>query len=1155
LLAAGIAACLATTAAAQIGPVATGAVRIGSARAETKTYIVMFSEPSVALHNRALRSNGSRSAQAVGEIPMVAEANGRTRLDMHSAEARSYRASIVAAQAEHQRSIETVLGRAVPFSRTYQNAINGATLQLSDAEAGRVRSLEGVISVVPDRTIYPDDDVSSRFIGADALWRGNNRLPPGPGYTYPTLASLFGDLNQGSGYKGDGVVIGIIDTGYNSLSPSFQAVDGSGYAVTNPLGKGKFLGDCAVKGISFGGCNDKVIAVYDEYSRSQSLPGVNVEDTAGHGSHTASTAGGNARSGGFFSFNPAFSGIAPHANLSIFAISQPGTGSASDASELGAVDDAIVDGVVSVLNMSFGGCNEPSYWSDPVSFAFLAAQDANIFAALSAGNTRAATSCARQSTQSPGTLGNAMPWVTTVAASTDSASAASFVLSLTGPGTPPAATQGVSLVEGTYDTPLSTPLLGTTPIVLSPTFDAGDPGSTLAPSHGADGCAAFPANVFKNSIALVSRGTCSFAVKVQNAITAGAISVVIVDNRVEAAFSPTVGPPTVPVSVYSISQTSGLALQAYLAANGKKGTASMDFQSTRPATQSDVLASFSLLGPVLTPVPFNVIKPDIAAPGVDTLAAYANASVSNGKIVSSNNPNIVAFLSGTSMASPHVAGAAALLIQAHPDWTAAQIRSALMMTAATNGLTQSDGKTPADVYSVGSGRVQVDQAAAAGLVLDETSADFFAGNPTQGADTSNFNIASMQNFGCAGTCSFTRTFQSTQKMAVTWSASVTGALAGAVSISPSTFTVPAKGAVTLTFTVDARGLPAGGTYTTGNIWLSPPSNLPGYQALPALHLPISIAVPAPSVAPAGNAVNINLQGKATGSATLGFSNPGGGTMAFTPRSSGTAPLVWLNQPNNGGYYNFTSTHFLNPGTGDYDQFLSDDFVLTGNGVNLGTIVTPGAGVHSLASFGSSLPIHWRIYPDNPISAGVPGYQAAWKYDATAGSPGVSVAGDTISLDLTAAGLSTQLAAGRYWLVVYPDLPCNDKGDGNGCTEGWSWNTSWYGNTTSWAYISSYPGTPWANQGTGPYGPGLAMRITTRATCGNASAWLTMTPNGGNGQVTALAPATVTFSAAKSGYAPNTSASGYACFDAGYQDPVTSVLLPRSSFAVQVNANN
>jgi hypothetical protein len=192
----------------------------------------------------------------------------------------------------------------------------------------------------------------------------------------------------------------------------------------------------------------------------------------------------------------------------------------------------------------------------------------------------------------------------------------------------------------------------------------------------------------------------------------------------------------------------------------------------------------------------------------------------------------------------------------------------------------------------------------------------------------------------------------------------------------------------------------------------------------------------------------------------------------------------------------------------------------------------------------------------PSSDPVANGPAVWSYDATAGSPGVSVAGDAISLNLTVAKLKTGLSAGNYWLVVYPDLPCNDAKN-TGCTEGWFWNNSWYGSGQVFALTSSASGAAWSNKGNLNYGsgPGLAMTITTTVGCGALPGWLTLTPNGGEGSATASTPGVVQFSASAAGYAPSTSASTYVCFDSGYQEPTLGVTLPRGAVPVQVNAKN
>ncbi|MGD6027769.1 S8 family serine peptidase, partial [Xanthomonas citri pv. citri] len=132
----------------------------------------------------------------------------------------------------------------------------------------------------------------------------------------------------------------------------------------------------------------------------------------------------------------------------------------------------------------------------------------------------------------------------------------------------------------------------------------------------------------------------------------------------------------------------------------------------------DQLADFSSRGPADT---FDIIKPEITAPGVDILAVTAGTTISGFE-------QQVGLLSGTSMASPHHAGAAALVRQARPGWSVAEVKSALMMTAKQEVLKE-DGVTQADAHAMGSGRIQVDQAIRAGLVLNETTANYRAANP------------------------------------------------------------------------------------------------------------------------------------------------------------------------------------------------------------------------------------------------------------------------------------------------------------------------------------------------------------------------------------------------------------------------------------------
>ena len=170
----------------------------------------------------------------------------------------------------------------------------------------------------------------------------------------------------------------------------------------------------------------------------------------------------------------------------------------------------------------------------------------------------------------------------------------------------------------------------------------------------------------------------------------------------------------------------------------------------------DVMASFSSRGPNRA-VP--IINPSVAAPGVDILAAAG-----------ANNSVEWHFISGTSMASPHVAGSLALLDAVQPDWTPAEAQSALMTTAVTD-VTDTDG-SPADWFDMGAGRVDLTKASKAGLLLDETEADYLAADPAEGGDPRTLNTASMADDKCLQDCSWTRTLTGTDTGVGEWTVSV-----------------------------------------------------------------------------------------------------------------------------------------------------------------------------------------------------------------------------------------------------------------------------------------------------------------------------------------------------------------------------------------------
>lgn len=360
-------------------------------------YIVQFTEPALARYNStpaAERPSGPAS------MPSSPRANGRMRLDPASPAALSYVAALGDSQQRHLADIGAVLGRSPMPRRSLRHALDAVVLALSQDEADRVARIPGVAAVDADRQYALESDIGPRFTGAESVWWGSAVAPD---------AVFAADWDEPAFY-GDGVVVGMIDSGYNSLSPSFQAVDANGYRIRNPLGQGVYLGQCNVPGISLGGCNDKVIGVYDEAGLTTTLSGwkFSVEDIIGHGSHTASVAAGDLRRGTFNGYSASLSGVAPHANLVIFRACTPTT-LCSGSAMLGSVDQAIADGVVDVLNFSIS--DEASPWSDPIAHAFLAAQAAGIAVVTAGGNFDSGYSLVQS-------VNNTAPWVVTVAAST-----------------------------------------------------------------------------------------------------------------------------------------------------------------------------------------------------------------------------------------------------------------------------------------------------------------------------------------------------------------------------------------------------------------------------------------------------------------------------------------------------------------------------------------------------------------------------------------------------------------------------------------------------------------------------------------------------------------------------------------------------------------
>ena len=800
-----------------------------------RTYIVVFKDAPLATYKGGV----------AGIAKPARKGNGRGRLDVASKEAKAYVKYLGDRQRGYEARMSSALGRSLKVSLRMQHALNGVVTVLSPLEAEAITRLPEVRMVEAYREYALDTDLGPALIGAHTIWNGLS-MPLGDG---PDRA------------RGEGILVGILDTGINFGSPSFAAVDPlDGYVHTNPNGSGTYLGTCAPGGVDEGRCNDKLIGGYDFIcgptapADACAFPALYREepgfgDTNGHGSHTASTAAGNGRTEVVGGTPTTFSGVAPRANLIAYDICytniSTGQGSCPSVSSVAAVNQAVANGV-DVINFSIGGGASP--WNDAVSLAFLNATDAGVFVAASAGN----------SGPGPATLGHVEPWTTSSAASRHRLGGFTSVLTVTGPGTAPADLQRVLLSAGSGGVGLNAPLPGTTPLVVSPGINSAD-----------DGCVAFAPNQFQGAIALIRRGTCSFSIKTNNAAAAGAL-VVIIANNAAGGITPSVPGTTIPA--FGTTQAIGNAIRDFAAANGGSATAGINVSPN----VIDSLASFSSRGPG----GYDVLKPDLAAPGVDVLAAYAGPTLTGFE-------SLIAMISGTSMASPHTAGAAALMRQLHPSWTVPEIKSALTMTAVRT-VRLEDQVTPADAHATGAGRLQADLAARSGLVLNETKARFDAANPALGGEASTLNLAAIQKANCTGVCTFTRTFRSTLSYKHQWRLSLRG-FAG--TILPASLTLKPGESRQVVFTIDNTGAPADGSFRFGSIEIAPSgTSSNGNTSLPALHMPVALRVPPPppaSTIPLANGVPVAVAGAVGSQTYYSLVVPAGATQVSFVMAGGT----------------------------------------------------------------------------------------------------------------------------------------------------------------------------------------------------------------------------------------------------------------------------
>ena len=745
-----------------------GQAKAAPATDGTAVYIVQLGDPALATYDGGIGNMKATSNRMTG----------RRHLNVNSKNSKAYSNYLKKSQAAMIAACEVALGHDIDVRYDYQAVFNGVAMVLTEDEAQVVAAAPGVKNVSRERIEIPLTDAGPQWIGAPSIWTG----PP----------------NNVDHSRGEGIVIAVLDTGINHDHPSYADIGGDGFDHSNPLGSGNFIPGSYCDAVDPSFCNDKLIGAWSFVPGDANFPVP--EDSDGHGSHTSSTAGGNVILPATL-FAPTtqvsrdISGVAPHANIIMYDVcidSCPGSALLAAINQV-VLDAAELPNGIHSLNYSISGGGNP--YNDPVELGFLAATAAGVYVSASAGNSGPA----------PATVAHLGPWVSTTAASTHNRTIVNSVVNLTSDADTLADIVGAGFTSG----------FGPATIINSADLEGAFPGSTLCGLGDlGDFNPPWPPGTFNGEIVACTRGTFGRVEKGANVLSAGAGGYILMDNG-----GGIVGDAHVLPGVH-ITQADGAVLAAWLAANPNP-TGSIDgFILDLDASNGDIMAGFSSRGPNNA---FGVLKPDLSAPGVSIFAAEADGQAP---------PPEYQFLSGTSMSSPHNAGAGALISAVQPDWTPYEIKSALMMTSTTDNMLKEDGATPTDHFDVGAGRIDLSRAQEAGMVLDETPANFLAANPDTGGDPTTLNLASMQDNSCVESCSWTRTVRNPDGHTSHWNLSANGPAGLGLTVSPDRLKLKAGESATVSVDADTALASSG--------WNFAQLDMERDGDGPDLHMPIAI---------------------------------------------------------------------------------------------------------------------------------------------------------------------------------------------------------------------------------------------------------------------------------------------------------------------------
>jgi minor extracellular serine protease Vpr len=692
--------------------------------------------------------------QLVGDPVAVVE--DKANRDLSTSEKNAIKAQLQAKQDGLRAAIQR-LGGAVLGD--YQVVYNGVKVRIDRSKAAGLAALPGVMAVRPLALVKPDNIRGVQLIGAPTVWDGD------------------------AGLHGENIKIAVIDTGVDYTHANFggpgttAAYNAANATDTLPPSAALGFGNRVKGGFDFVG-DDYNADPDDPAFQPVPHPDPNPLDCNGHGSHVAGTAAGSGVTavgatypgpyspttitGNTWTIGP---GVAPKAD--IYALRVFGCEGSSDV-----VVDAIewaVDNDMDVINMSlgsdFGGKDEPSAVASTI------AAKAGVIVVASAGNGGPSQYIAGSPANGAGAL-----------------SVAAIDSSETFPGATITIPSGPMTAVNANEFPLPASKSYTVRVITDNPATTTDPdGAGTRSADESLGCdvASFggPNSLPANTIAVVNRGTCARVAKAIFGQQAGAAAVVMVNNV--TALPPVEGP----ITSNPDDGTPFTVTIPFLGVRGLPTTPTSDGGRLRAANgQTAVVtpasitngnfrgfADFSSGGPRIGD---SALKPDISAPGVSI--------VSTG----SGTGNKAATISGTSMASPHVAGVAVLTRQAHLSWSVENIKAAIMNTGDPAGVT---GTLGFRISRGGTGLVQPAKSTKTQVVALAKDDEF--------AVSTNYGFAELgSNFSQARTITLRNLGGSPATFSVA-QANATTSPAHTVGLSATSVTVPAGGTAEVQMTL------------------------------------------------------------------------------------------------------------------------------------------------------------------------------------------------------------------------------------------------------------------------------------------------------------------------------------------------------------------